>query len=95
MWLSRQSGDVLSFNTMPPSPRAAAEFCKISGLLCSYGLYRVVCHEQLALYCRGCVASFSVRVVALDQQGKSESNVELADPQTAGSNVCKKSPCGW
>ncbi len=74
-WLSRQSGDVLTFNA-----RAAAEFCKISGLLCNYGVYQVVCHEQLTLYCREGVASFSVRVVALDQQGKSESTVQLADP---------------
>ncbi|XP_019864502.1 PREDICTED: uncharacterized protein LOC100641450 isoform X1 [Amphimedon queenslandica] len=47
----------------PKQYRAAAEFCKMSGLLCSYGLYQVVCHDQLAMYCRGNIASFSMRIV--------------------------------
>ncbi len=46
--------------------RAAALFCKLSGLLTSYGLYQVVLHEQLALYCRGSTASFSARMVLVD-----------------------------
>jgi hypothetical protein len=49
---------------------AASEFCKLSGLLCSYGLYQVVCHDQLVLYCRGNTASFSARVMATDNTGK-------------------------
>jgi hypothetical protein len=50
--------------------KAASEFCKLSGLLCSYGLYQVVCHDQLLLFCRGNTASFSARVVAADTSGK-------------------------
>ncbi len=47
-------------------PRAAGLFCKLSGLLTSYGLYQVVLHEQLCLYCRGSTASFSARMVLTD-----------------------------
>ena len=54
------------------------EFCKLSGLLCSYGLYQVVCHEQLVLYCRGNTASFSARVMATDTTGKCMSSHEHA-----------------
>ncbi len=56
------------------SHRAAGEFCKMSGLLCSYGLYQVVSNEQMALYCRGNTANFSARVVCVDEPtGKSKS----------------------
>ena len=48
---------------------AAGEFCKLSGLLCSYGLYQVVCHQQLALYCKGHATSFSARVLTVDSTG--------------------------
>lgn len=51
----------------PQQFKAATDFCKMSGLLCSYGLYQVVCNEQLALYCRGKTASFSARVVCIDE----------------------------
>lgn len=46
--------------------RAAGLFCKLSGLLTSYGLYQVVLHEQLALYCKGSKTSFSARLVLID-----------------------------
>lgn len=46
--------------------RTASLFCKLSGLLTSYGLYQVVLHEQLSLYCRGSTASFSARMVLTD-----------------------------
>ena len=53
--------------------RAASEFCKLSGLLCSYGLYQVVLSEQLCLYCRGNTSEFSARLVLVDQKtGASE-----------------------
>ena len=53
--------------------RAASEFCKLSGLLCSYGLYQVVLSEQLCLYCRGNTSEFSARLVLVDQEtGASE-----------------------
>lgn len=48
---------------------AAGEFCKLSGLLCSYGLYQVVYHQQLALYCKGHATSFSARVLTVDSRG--------------------------
>ena len=32
----------------------------------------MVCNEQLVLYCRGNTSSFSARLVALDNQGKSK-----------------------
>ena len=53
---------------IPSHHRAASEFCKLSGLLCSYGLYQVVISEQLCLYCRGNMASFSARIVLVDQE---------------------------
>lgn len=52
----------------PQQFKAAGDFCKMSGLLCSYGLYQVVCNEQLALYCRGNTASFSARTVCTDEE---------------------------
>ena len=62
----------LSLNVSPPL-RAASEFCKLSGLLCSYGLYQVVLSEQLCLYCRGNTSEFSARLVLVDQEtGASE-----------------------
>lgn len=60
----------ISVPTFYICPRAASEFCKLSGLLCSYGLYQVVCHDQLLLYCRGNATSFSARVMATDNSGK-------------------------
>ena len=60
---------------------ASNEFCKLSGLLCSYGLYQVwtvdsgvtlfycnlqvVNNENLLLHCRGSTTSFSAHVVRL------------------------------
>ena len=60
---------------------ASYEFCKLSGLLCSYGLYQVwtgdtevmpcncnlqvVNNENLLLYCRGSATSFSAHVMRL------------------------------
>lgn len=44
---------------------ASNEFCKLSGLLCSYGLYQVVNNEHLLLYCRGNSTSFSAHVMRL------------------------------
>ena len=52
-------------------------FCKLSGLLTSYGLYQVVVHQHLMLYGRGSVTSFSARVVMVDQstgEGMTNSN---------------------
>ncbi|XP_064393734.1 uncharacterized protein LOC135341165 [Halichondria panicea] len=57
----------VAINTSKPRQyKAAALFCKLSGLLTSYGLYQVVLNEQLALYCRGSAANFSARVVLID-----------------------------
>ena len=53
---------------------AAYEFCKISGLLCSYGnLMQEVRDNILATFCRGPTCSFSVQVVVQDSQGSRES----------------------
>ena len=55
---------------------AAYEFCKISGLLCSYGnLVQEVRDSILATFCRGPTCSFSVQVVVQDSQGSRESGV--------------------
>ena len=53
---------------------AAHEFCKISGLLCSYGnLVQEVRDNILCTFCRGPASSFSVQVVVKDSEGSRES----------------------
>ena len=53
---------------------AAYEFCKISGLLCSYGnLVQEVRDNILATFCKGPSSSFTVQVVTQDSQGSRES----------------------
>lgn len=53
---------------------AAYEFCKISGLLCSYGnLVQEVRDNILCTFCRGPASSFSVQVVVKDSEGSRES----------------------
>lgn len=53
---------------------AAHEFCRISGLLCSYGnLVQEVRDNILATFCKGPTSSFTVQVVVQDSQGSRES----------------------
>ena len=53
---------------------AAHEFCRISGLLCSYGnLVQEVRDNILATFCKGPTSSFTVQVVVQDSQGNRES----------------------
>ena len=50
----------------------------MSGLLCSYGCRQVVICGQLALYCHGKTASFSARVVSIDNdKGSSKCYIHM------------------
>ena len=48
---------------------AAHEFCRVSGLLCSYGISQTVREESLTVFCKSDGSAFGIQVVVCNSDG--------------------------